>query len=123
MGVPSIIQKFITVYKFWYEIRNNAPKRSRYTLAAKVDFLFVDTIELLFMASTLGQEQKYPILIKASGKLDLLKFFLQISWEVKILDNKKYISLSENLNQIGKMLGGWIKGTQKKTFPARAGRE
>jgi len=45
----------------------------------------------------------------ASVKLDLLKFFLQIAWEIKSLDNKKYILLSERLNEIGKMLGGWIK--------------
>ncbi len=29
--------------------------------------------------------------------------------EVWDLDNKKYISLSEKINEIGKMLGGWIK--------------
>lgn len=54
-----------------------------------------------------------PVLQKANGKLDLLKFFLQISWEIKILDNKKYIVLSEQLNEIGKMIGGWSKGLQK----------
>ena len=110
--ILPIIQRFITVYKLWYEIRNNAPKRSRYTLAAKVDILIVDTIELLFVSGALGREQKLPILLKASGKFDLLKFFLQIAWEVKILDTKKYVLLSEDLNQIGKMLGGWIKSLQ-----------
>jgi hypothetical protein len=38
-----------------------------------------------------------------------LGFFLQLSWEIKSLDSKKYIFLSEKLNEIGKMLGGWIK--------------
>jgi hypothetical protein len=39
----------------------------------------------------------------------LLKFFLQVAWEIKALDNKKYIRLSEKLDEIGKMLGGWLK--------------
>jgi predicted membrane chloride channel (bestrophin family) len=50
-----------------------------------------------------------PIITKASNNLDLLKFFLQIAWEIKALDNKKYIALSEKLNEMGKMLGGWRK--------------
>ena len=43
----------------------------------------------------------------------MLKFFLQIAWEIKALDNKKYILLSDNLNKLGKMLWGWLKTVQK----------
>ena len=53
--------------------------------------------------------EKLISLKDASVKLDLLKFFLQIAWEIRSLDNKKYIQLSERLDEIGKMLGGWIK--------------
>jgi len=45
----------------------------------------------------------------------VLKFFLQIAWEIKALENKKYIALSEKLNEVGKMLGGWRKGLENKT--------
>ena len=54
-------------------------------------------------------------------KLDLLKFFLQISWEIKALDNKKYITLSEKLGEIGKMIGGWIKGIEKENPATKGG--
>jgi hypothetical protein len=113
-----IIQRFISVYKLWDEFKNHFPKKSKYTLGEKIDYLFIDTIELLFTASYLNKEQKLPYLQKASGKLDLLKFFLQIAWEIKAIDNKKYILLSEQLNEIGKMLGGWTRGIQKET-PSR----
>ena len=110
-----IIQRFISVYKLWDEFKNHFPKKSRYAIGTKIDSLFLDTIEFLFIASYLGKEQKLPILQKAGGKLDLLKFFLQISWELKVLDNKKYTVLSEQLNEIGKMLGGWIRQFIKET--------
>lgn len=71
--------------------------------------MFIETTEYVFIASRLIKDQKLPFLQKASAKLDLLKFFLQIIWEIKSLDNKKYIALSEGLNEIGKMLGGWQK--------------
>jgi hypothetical protein len=78
-------------------------------LGIKIDTLFIETTELIFTASRLARDQKLPFLQKASAKLDMLKFFLQISWEIKSLDNKKYIILSEHLDEIGKMLGGWQK--------------
>ena len=109
--VLPIIQRFISVYKLWDGFKNDFPKKSRYTLGAKIDFLFLEVIELLFVARYLGGQSKLPSLQKAAGKLDLLKFFLQISWELKTLENKKYIALSEPLGEIGKMLGGWMRNT------------
>jgi len=111
------------VYKLWHEILDHISKKSRYTLGAKIDSLFIETLELLFIASYLSKEEKLPYLKKSAVKLDLLKFFLQISWEIKALDTKKYIALSEPLNEIGKMLGGWIRNVEKETLPQRKGRE
>ena len=56
-----------------------------------------------------GKVEKQIFLKRSSVKLDLLKFFLQISWEIGSLNNKKYTNLSEKLDEVGKMLGGWIK--------------
>lgn len=85
------------------------PKDSRYTLGAKTDSLFLETIEYIIKAGGSDKLEKLIALKNASIKLDLLKFFLRLSWEIKSLDNKKYILLSEKINEIGKMLGGWIK--------------
>lgn len=108
-----VVQRLVSVYKLWLEFQDNIPKKLRRTLGEKIDSYFLDTIELLLTASYLGKEQKLPYLQKAGNKLDILKFFLQIAWEIKAIDNKKYILFSEHLNEIGKMLGGWIKGLQK----------
>jgi len=78
-------------------------------LGSKIDSLFVETIESVIKALHLSRGEKLLCLTQGSVKLDLLKFFLQLAWEIKALDNKKYIRLSEKLDEIGKMLGGWIK--------------
>lgn len=110
-----IIQRFISIYKLWDEFRDHFPKKSRYTLGAKIDSLFIEKIEFLYIAGSLPRGQKLPVLQKASGKLDLLKFFLQLAWELKLFDNKKYIILSDPLADIGRMIGGWIKNVEKET--------
>lgn len=113
-GGLSVIQKLTTAYKLWHEFLPNFPKTSRYTLGEKIDSLFLEVTELSFLASYFYKAQKLPYVQKAVVKLDLLKFFLKISWEIKAIDNKKFILLSEKLNEIGKMLGGWLRQLTKE---------
>ena len=112
-----VITHLIAAYKTWHEFVPNIPKDSRYTIGSKIDTLFLETVELVFTASYLGRGQKQPHLQKAAARFDVLKFFLQILWEIKALDNKKYVMLSEKLDEIGRMLGGWLR---QVTGPARS---
>jgi len=40
-------------------------------------------------------------------RLDILKLLLRVSWETKALDNRHYLVISEPVDEIGRMLGGW----------------
>jgi hypothetical protein len=42
---------------------------------------------------------------------------VQLAWELKILDNKHFTTLSSQLSEIGKMIGGWKKQLGKQTPP------
>jgi hypothetical protein len=86
-------------------------------LGIKIDGLLVEAIDFIFTAAYLGQSQKLQYLTKAASKLDLIKFFLQITWEIKAIDNKQYTLLSKRLDEIGRMLGGWIRRMQKENSP------
>jgi hypothetical protein len=88
------------------------PKHSRYSLGLKIDNLFLTVIENILLAAGSHANEKHKYLSKASASLDLLKFFLQIAWEVKAISDNKFLLLSEGLVEIGKMLGGWLKRTQ-----------
>lgn len=114
-GILPILQKLVAAYKLWQSYLPHFPKTSRYTLGEKIDSLFIETVENIVIASYLSKQEKLPYLKQALLKLDVLKFFLQVAWEIKALDTKKYIILSEHLNEVGKMLGGWRKGLENKT--------
>lgn len=108
------MQKLIDAYKIWHAHYANFPRLSKFSLGAKIDVLFTDVIELIFLAGYAGVDQKYTFVVRAATKLDLLKFFIQTAWEVKCLDHKKYAALSVPLNEIGKDIGGWQKYLQTK---------
>jgi hypothetical protein len=108
----------VTAYKAWHNLMPRLPKDARYTLGVKIDGLFVELIDFVFTAAYLSPNQKLQYLPKAAAKLDLVKFFLQITWEVRAIDNKQYTLISEQLDGIGRMLGGWIRQLQKQNSPA-----
>jgi hypothetical protein len=115
--IVPITQRLVGGYKLWRSIHEHVPKRSKFTMGSKIDSLFLEVIEMTYVASYLSGEQKIPHLQIAIKRLDVLKFFLYVAWDAKDIDNKKYISISEELNEIGRMLGGWINSvvSKKKT--------
>jgi len=84
-------------------------------LGDKIDRYFLEILELLHIATYQKPNDKIVTLIKIIIRLDSLKFFLQLSWETKLLDTNKYIILSEHLHELGRMIGGWKKGLETKT--------
>lgn len=105
----------LSVYKMWYGYRDSLPKKSRYTLGDKIDLRFIQSLEFLYTASYQKTAEKLPTLERALAGIDTLKFLLRISWELRVLDNKKYETLSLELDKAGRQVGGWKKGIQTKT--------
>jgi hypothetical protein len=93
------------------------PKEHRYTLGVKVDILITEIIEAITSASFLIRAEKQPYIRMAIRKIDAVKIFLLILWETKSLDNKKYLIISEKINEIGRMLGGWNGQLTKQNSP------
>ena len=98
------------------------PRVERFSLGLKIDLLFLDTLELLRKATFAQINQKIEILDEALGKIDSLRFFIQLVWEIKLISNNQFGSLGISVENIGKMVGGWKKGLLTKTS-ARAAEE
>ena len=74
----------------------------------------LELLESIIEASELSREEKLPILRQASVRLNFLRVFLRLTKDVKAIDTKKYILLEEMVDEIGRMLGGWIKSTKDR---------
>ncbi len=113
-----VLEKLKSAYLLWYGYYQKLPRVHRYTLGERIDALFVEIIEAIACASYALKSAKEPYLRLAARKLDALKILLLVLWESKSLDTEKYVALSVPLDEIGKMLGGWLRGIETKT-PAR----
>lgn len=95
-------------------MHRNFPKTERYGLGRKIDLLFLEILELSFTCAFLPPDPKIILLGKIISRLDILKFFVQLAWENKLIPNEKYIDFSQNLEGIGRQLGAWRKGLLNK---------
>jgi hypothetical protein len=111
-----LLQCVKTVYILWYGYYQILPKLHRHSLGQKIDGMFVEIIEAISIASFLSKEEKQPWVRLAIRKMDTARILLMVLWETKSIDDKKYIALSEPINEIGKMLGGW-NGQLTKNSP------
>ncbi|HUC88497.1 MAG TPA: four helix bundle protein [Candidatus Paceibacterota bacterium] len=90
------------------------PRTARYTIGARIENHFLDLLELVYKAYYASFENKNEKIIECISKNDLIKYLLQIAWENKLLKEKPYMELSQKLQEVGKILGGWKKGIESK---------
>jgi hypothetical protein len=96
----------------------NLNRLDRLTLGTKIDDIFLSILELIFRACfAYDKFEKLSLVSESIGKNDLLKFFLQIGWEHKLVNNLQYKDFILALDEIGRMLGGWKKSLVDKTPP------
>lgn len=108
-----IFKKSYELYKEFYLYVKGFPKAEKYAIGQKCENLISEILESLLTASTLPKIEKLPHLNNASNKLNLLRVYLRLAKDIKVLDNKKYVSLEVNVDEVGKMLGGWQKAVKQ----------
>jgi four helix bundle protein len=104
-----IIQKISDFYQDLYLVVEKMPKKDKYALGLRIQNLTLDLLELTIEAENISKKEKILPLNKANIKIDLLKILIRLTYEIRAIDQKKYLRLEEKLQEIGKMLGGWIR--------------
>ena len=107
-----IFKKAYDLYKLFHEYRKVVPKQDRFTIFERCEHLILDLIENILQASGEQKQEKVPTLQRASLKLNMLRVFIRLMKDVKAIDAKKYVALESVVDEIGRMLGGWIRSTK-----------
>jgi hypothetical protein len=89
------------------------PKKARFTLSDRLNNLALDVVEGLIEARY--NQAKVPHLRAANLKLEKIRILLRLSYEQRYLSHQAYKHASYAINEIGKMLGGWMKQQQGKS--------
>lgn len=108
-----ILRKIHELYKTFHEYRTLVSKSERFSIFERSENILIDILEYVLEASYVAKDRKMVLLEKASVKLNIFRFFVRLMKESKTLDVKKYTLLQSIIDEIGRMLGGWIRSTER----------
>ena len=112
MDIP-IFKKTYDFLKEFYVFELDFPKKDRYVLGQRCELYIIDILEGVMVAAQTEKSKKLQILEQVSNKLDLLKVFIRLASDLNALSDKRYIVCQNHLQEIGKMLGGWIRSVRE----------
>jgi four helix bundle protein len=108
-GLP-ILEKTYELILWLYPTVNKFPKSQRFVLGQRIENGVLKIVEeIIEMRVMIGKEEKLKQLQKISTEMDKTRMLIRISKDLKFIKTSQYIFATEKINEMGKMLGGWIK--------------
>lgn len=109
-GLP-ILDTCYRLYKQLYSINTSLPKAQFYRIGMSTEQTIQNLIEQLVMAQNAPKLQKHAYLLQASAQLELIRVKIRLYIELELANETRLFQSSAMCNDIGLMLGGWIKST------------
>ena len=110
-----IYQKTYDFLLWLYPVVNRFPKSQRFVLGQRIENKVLDIVHSIIQAN--AERDKFVCLKQASLELDELRTLIRLAKDLRFINIRQYERIAERMNEIGKLLYGWIN-----KFP-RAGRD
>ena len=109
-----IIHKAYELFRAIHALQKTVPKMERFTLWQRIENVALDILQGFLRAGYLPQESRAEALISTSVLVDTLRLLIRLSSDVKAISQKQYLLLQQSIDEIGRMLGGWLKSIKQK---------
>lgn len=104
---PRLLVLWYDMLKWLLGRTEKFPRRIRFTISSRIDNLGIEIMERLAEARYV--KDKAALLGEVSAKLDRLRLLLRLCHDLAHLDHKAYEYVSRQMDEAGRMLGGWLK--------------
>lgn len=105
----TILNKTFDFWKALLPALSKLPKNYKFNLGDRAQGVASDIMELLVEAYYSPPEHKRDLLNRANIKIEILRRYLRLLFELGLHHSSTYGRLSEMLDETGRMTGGWIK--------------
>ena len=85
----------------------------KFVLGDRIETAALDVLDSLIAATyTRGRDK---LLADANLGLERLRFFMRLSRELRLIDNRRYEHAARSIDEVGRMVGGWRKAHRART--------
>jgi len=95
-----------------YPLINRIPKSHRLVLGRHIEELCISLLVLVISANKVRGQERSALQIEISNKLDKLRILIRLSKDLRFISIRQYTYAAEKMNEIGKMLYGWMKSVR-----------
>lgn len=107
-----IFKKTYDLMLYLWPFVNKLPKTDKYVFGDKIKEINLEMIDNIIVISKYcnkGNIKEY--LLKLDINKERLQIYIRMCYDLKHIDKRRYIYISGLINEIGKIIGGWIKKT------------
>lgn len=105
-----IFIKWMDFLKWLLVTLDGFPKKARFNFSDRLTNLSLQIVEDLVEARY--NKNKSVVLRRANMNLEKIRILIRICFELRFLSRQGYEHSSVLINEVGKMLGGWMKQQQ-----------
>jgi len=110
-----IYQKQEDLIQYVYQLLKKYPKIEKYALVSEIRTSMFRTLEYIILANKINNKMnKLKIINQIDAEIAIQKFFSRFSYKNKYISHNNYYEWSKRLDEIGKIIGGWIKSCLKE---------
>ena len=102
-----VFVKWMSFVDWLLDVTQKFPKNIRFTMTNRVENFSLDIVEDLVEARYTSR--KASVLRRANLKLEKIRILLRICHEKKYLSKNSYLYAMKEMNEVGRMIGGWEK--------------
>jgi len=112
LDVP-IIQQTYDLFRSLHALTPTIPKLARHTLWQRCQNISLDILQGFIATGYTAPDKRAERLARISESVDLLRVLIRLCCDTKVINQKSYIALQQDLDDIGRMLGGWLKSIRR----------
>ena len=102
-----IFAKWYCIMEWILDKTEKMPVSVRFSLSNRIASFAIDNIEIITEA--IYSKNKQKLLRKLNLNIEKLRILFRLCYDKRYISEKQYVYISQNLNEAGKMCGGWIK--------------
>lgn len=96
------------------------PKSHRFTFGERVDRLTLDCLEFIIEAIYSSRTEKPALLRRVNLNLEKLRVLWRLICDRRWISQQQLLFVSQRLDEIGRMVGGWLKQLQASAPPGES---
>ena len=108
-GNVSLIDRTYELVKWFLNHLAKFPRSQRYGLGQRIEDRLYGVLEGLVEAQYSPAQRKRERLLRVNLDLEILRMLTRLAHELTLLPHKSHEYAAEEMNEIGKMVGGWLR--------------